>query len=113
MLALTRQCRGGRGEIVADDLAALHHELDPLQLADVRLRVARNGDEIGELALFDRPDPVLPAERFGVDHGAGLYGPGRGDAAALDQGLELEPLGPMREGAAIDAAARHELQSAG
>src|SRR5437764_14187834 len=55
--------RGGRGraEVVADDLAALYHELDSRQLADVRQRVARDRDQIGKLALLDRSDPILPA----------------------------------------------------
>jgi hypothetical protein len=34
-------------EVIADDLASLHHEPDALELADVGERIAGNGDEIG------------------------------------------------------------------
>ena len=40
-------------ELVSNGLAALHHEFDPLQFSDVSKRVARDGDEVGELALLD------------------------------------------------------------
>src|SRR5207342_1381245 len=47
-------------KIVANDLSALHHELHPLQLADVGERIAGDGDEIGKLALLDRAGLIAP-----------------------------------------------------
>src|SRR5499427_3896000 len=49
-------------QLVADDLAALHHELDALKLGDVRQRIARHRDDVGVFAFFDRPDLFLPAQ---------------------------------------------------
>ena len=51
----SRLCMG-RGEVVANDLAALHDELHALQLGDVGQRIAGDRDEIGELAFGDRAD---------------------------------------------------------
>src|SRR5260370_40657424 len=48
------------GQLVADDPAALHHDLDALKLGDVRQRIARDRDEIGIFTLLDRPDLALP-----------------------------------------------------
>jgi hypothetical protein len=42
-----------RREIVADHHPALHHELHALHLVDVDGRIARNRDDVGELALLD------------------------------------------------------------
>jgi hypothetical protein len=69
---LSRRHRGGRRQFVADNLAALHDEFHPLKLGDVLERIAGNGREIGEFALLDRTDAVLPAQRFRVDDGSAL-----------------------------------------
>src|SRR5260370_22258783 len=59
-------------QLVADDPAALHHELDALELGDVCARIAGNRDEIGIFAFLDRTDLILPPQRLGVDDGGGL-----------------------------------------
>jgi hypothetical protein len=38
---------------VFNHLAALHHEHDPLHGADVGQRFVIDGDDVGELAVFD------------------------------------------------------------
>src|SRR5215475_1203267 len=59
-------------QLVADDLAALHHELDALKLGDVRQWIAGNSDEISIFPFLDRPDLILPPQRLGIDDGGGL-----------------------------------------
>ena len=56
-----------RVSVASNDLAAFHDKRDAFELADVRERVARDSHEIGEFALGDRSDVVLPAHDFGVD----------------------------------------------
>ena len=41
--------------------AADHHERDPLEHREVAQRIARHGDDVGELARLDAADAVLPA----------------------------------------------------
>src|SRR5882672_11652625 len=48
-------------QLVAHHHAALHHELHAFHLAQVRDRVAGHRNDVGELALFDGADVVLPA----------------------------------------------------
>jgi len=45
-------------------LAAFHHESNPLQLANVRDRISRYGDEIGKFARLHGAHAVLQAEQF-------------------------------------------------
>lgn len=47
--------------MATDQLAVLHHESNPLQLANVGDRISSNGDEIGKLPWLHGADPVLPA----------------------------------------------------
>ena len=60
--------------VVADDFSALHHKLDALELGDVYERVARDGDQVGVLALVDGSDLILPSQHLGIDCGCGLNG---------------------------------------
>src|SRR3954452_8868782 len=50
--------------VLVDD-AGLHHEGDAFELRDVAQRIAADGDDVGELAGLDRPDPVGPAHDLG------------------------------------------------
>src|SRR5690242_15723284 len=87
-----------QGEIVLDDLAALHHEFHPLQFGDIRQRIARDGDEIGELAFLHRANLVLPAEGLGVYHRAALDGARGAHAGMLHEHFKFERLGAVGEG---------------
>src|SRR6266478_6697423 len=89
-------------QLVADNPAALHHELDALKLGDVRQRLAGNRDEIGIFAFLDRPDLILPPQRLGVDDGGGLDCTRRTHVCLLDERLDFERLRSMREGRAVD-----------
>lgn len=68
-------------EGVHDDCAALHYELDLAEDGDVREGVALDGDEVGELAVFEGADLVLRVEKFGGGCGSGADGFERGEAA--------------------------------
>ena len=67
-----------RGEVSQDaesllvDHAAFHHERDLLQYADVRERVSRHCDDVGEIARLQRADLSLPAEQLRAVQRAGL-----------------------------------------
>src|SRR5262245_12810564 len=54
---LTRSHRTQR-ELVADHLAALHHELHARELGDVGERIAGDRNQVSELALLQRADLV-------------------------------------------------------
>src|SRR6266478_8362143 len=105
--------RSALGYVVPNDLPALHHKFDSLKLGDIRQRVAGHGDHIGELALVDGSDLVLPSERFGVNHASALDSPCRCQAGALHQPLKVESLCPMRVGRAIHSTAHHDFDSPG
>src|SRR5215475_11254526 len=74
-------------QLVADDLAAFHHELDALKLGDVRQRIARHRDDVRVLAFLDRADLVLPPQYLGVDDGGGLDRPHGTHMGLLDERL--------------------------
>src|SRR6266567_1706769 len=111
--SLSRRYRGRQRQIIADDFAALHDEFHPLKFGDVLERVAGNGSEIGEFALLDRTDAVLPAQRLGVDDGSALERPCRCEAAGFHQFFEVERLRTMDIGRAIGATAHHDLHARG
>ncbi len=103
----------GWGEVVPDDFAALHHEADALKLGDVGQRVGGDGDEVGVLAGGEGADTVLPSQGLGVHCRRGLESARRSHAGALDEGFEVEGLGSVGVGGAIDAAAHHDFQTRG
>ena len=69
---------------------------------DVGERVARDGDQVGELAGLDRADPVLPAEQLGGVGGRGLDRLHRRHALLHHVG-ELLRVVAVREDAAVGA----------
>src|SRR6266702_5687722 len=63
-------------EIVPDDHAALHHKAHALHFGDVRERISRNSDDVGEFAFLDAADLLLDAviQHVGGVHIRGLQG---------------------------------------
>src|SRR5579864_1483321 len=59
-------------EIISDHLSILHDEPDPLELGDVRDRIAGNGNEVRKFSRLNGTDAVLPAQHF---RGAGRNRP--------------------------------------
>jgi hypothetical protein len=53
-----------RAKLVPDLAASLHHESNAFQFRDIRDGVARDRNEVRELARFNRADAVLPPEHF-------------------------------------------------
>src|SRR6266403_5019881 len=63
-----------RGEVVANNGAALHDEFDGFEGAHVGKRIAADGNEVGVMACFERANFVSPAQEVrGID-GGGLDG---------------------------------------
>ena len=63
-----------RGEVVANDGAALHDEFDGFKGAHVGKRIAADSNEVGIVACFECANFVGPAQEIrGID-GGGLYG---------------------------------------
>ena len=56
--------RWPRPSLVLENDAVLHHEGDLRHQADVGQRVALHGDEVGELAGFERSEAVVDSEQF-------------------------------------------------
>jgi hypothetical protein len=52
-------------EFVFDYGAAFHDPEDALQLGDVGERVVADGDDVGEFAVLEGADAILPAEELG------------------------------------------------
>src|SRR6185369_1462584 len=52
-------------KLVLHHSPALHHELDALQDSDIGSRIALHGDQVGELAGFDRADVTGPSHQLG------------------------------------------------
>jgi hypothetical protein len=48
-------------QLVSHDQAAFHHEPDSFHFGDILERIAGDGDDVGELAFFDRSDLAFPA----------------------------------------------------
>src|ERR1019366_6082403 len=55
--------------VVFDDSSAFHHKFDALHLSDVLQGVSGGRDQVGELALFDGADFVLPVDNLGIHRG--------------------------------------------
>ena len=49
-----------RSAIIADYLAAFHHEANVLERADIGDRISGDGDQVSEFSGFDSAHPVLP-----------------------------------------------------
>jgi hypothetical protein len=88
-------------EGVHDYAAALYNEFDLAQDGDVRQRIALDGDEVGELAGFDRADVVLLLEKFGGGCGGSADGFERSEAA-LSEGDELFGVFALAFGADVE-----------
>jgi hypothetical protein len=65
---------------VFNDRATLHHKGDVLQNGDIIQRIARDGDDICEFALFNRTGGLSGAEQGGGIEGRGLNSAERRDA---------------------------------
>src|SRR5580700_6304097 len=66
--------------IAAIDCSTFHHEADFLQDADIGERIARNSNDICEIARFEGADLILPAEEFCAVEEVGLESSERGHA---------------------------------
>src|SRR5215469_2066767 len=53
-----------RRKIIADDLAALHHEAHTFEFGDVGDGITADRDEVSEFSGLDRADAILPAQHF-------------------------------------------------
>src|SRR5262245_37957728 len=53
--------------LIPNDLSALHDEGHARHLGDIRERIARNGDNVGELALLDGADVGRPSDEIRGD----------------------------------------------
>src|ERR1043166_8451388 len=94
-----------RRQVVLDDLSALHHELNVLDLGDVLQLIAIGGDDVGVLALLYGAEVLVLLENRGVDARRHLQHVG-GCRAPLRQDDEMLALHPMRAlaGGVEDAA---------
>src|SRR5205807_3349062 len=101
-------------QLVAHDQAAFHHEPDALHFGDVLERVSGAGDDVRELAFFDRPYVVFPAV---VQHARGrkkrrLQGLRRGHAP-FHEVSELVGLPAVGDGRGCGAASEHDGDTGG
>lgn len=64
-----------RSKIISNYLAVLHYELDAFQFRNIRDWVARDCDNIGELARLDYADAVRPSQHFRRIIGNGAVAP--------------------------------------
>ena len=55
-----------RLRISLDHTPFLHHENHMFRGGDVHCRIARDGDQVGELARFDRADRLRQPEQLGI-----------------------------------------------
>src|ERR1700722_10160328 len=94
--------------VVPNDFSALHHKLDALEFGDVSERVARDGDQVGVLALVDGSDLILPSQRLGVDCSCGLDGARGTHTSALHQRFKVEGLRAVSVSGPIGSAAQHD-----
>ena len=76
----------GLGALV--DHTVFHHEDGLRQCFDVLRRIPFNGDDIGELARFERADAIFPTQQPGPVSGACHKGVLRVHAAPFDKQLE-------------------------
>src|ERR1051326_708686 len=51
----------GLFELISHDHAAFHHELHTFHLGNIRERISRDRDNVGELAFLDAADLAFPA----------------------------------------------------
>src|SRR6266849_3362538 len=82
--------------VVTNHLAAFHNESYSLEFGDVLQRIAGNGNDIREFALFDGPYLVLPAHHFRCYNRGRLNGLARRHSVFHQVG-ELGRLRPVRE----------------
>src|SRR5439155_7947461 len=75
------------GQVVPNDLSALHDQRNPQHFSDVSQGIAGDGDQISDLALFDRAETILLVDDGGIDRGSHLQGERRG-GAPLDENRE-------------------------
>src|SRR6218665_2524470 len=76
---------GGAGEVVADDLSALHDEAHAPQLAHIRERIPRDGDEVSITALLQNAHVLGEAEQFRGARGGRADGLDGGQPRALER----------------------------
>src|SRR5712692_2685209 len=112
----TRDCHGADRAwsiIVPEDFSALHHKFHVLRLADIGQRIARNGDDVGELTLRNGPDIVPPSHfRCGVD-GSSLQGGCGSHAPNFDQRCKLERVRALTPFGALGPAPEDRYDSLG
>src|SRR5580698_2387027 len=70
-VSISAYARARTGEVVAENLSALHDEFDPLEFRDIVRRIASNRNQIGILAFLDGSDLVSPADVFSADRSCG------------------------------------------
>jgi len=75
------------GQVVPNDLSALHDKRHPQHFSDVPQGIAGDGNQISDLALFDRAETILLVNDGGIDRGSHLQGERRG-GAPLDENRE-------------------------
>src|ERR1700720_3765089 len=68
---LSRACSSMRRKVIADHLAVLHHESNPLQFRDVGDRVSTDGDEVCKFPRLNRTYAILPAQHLRCIRGDG------------------------------------------
>ena len=88
--------------IAAIDCSTLHHEADFLQDADIGERIARNSNDICQIAGFEGADLILPAEEFCAVEEVGLESGERGHAVFNHQ-VKFAGLGAVGKGTDVGA----------